>query len=242
VYDTVINRMSFFDGVDILEPLIERHFRGKIALVSSFGAESAVLLHMVSRIDASLPVIFLDTGKLFWETIAYRSKLVDRLGLKDIRTVKPDRADIESLDPDGNLHRRDPDQCCHIRKSAPLERALQGFDAWISGRKRFHGGARNTIETLQTVDGRLKVEPLARFTAGDLEEYMAHYDLTRHPLLEQGYRSIGCVPCTVKGGTGDNPRAGRWAGLSKTECGIHWTANGRPIRSSRQGPSRPVEH
>lgn len=233
MYEEIIRRLSFFDGVDILAPLIEQHFKGRIALVSSFGSESAVLLHMASEIDRSLPIIFLDTGKLFWETIAYRSKLVDRLGLTDIRTMKPDAAQLAVSDPDGALHRINPDMCCHIRKTEPLARALRGFDAWISGRKRFHGGLRADIPTLEVIDGRLKVEPLARFTAADIENYIDHYELPRHPLVEHGYRSIGCVPCTVKGGTSDNPRAGRWAGLAKSECGIHWTANGRPLPIAR---------
>jgi phosphoadenosine phosphosulfate reductase len=233
VYEEIIRRLSFFDGVDILAPLIEQHFKGRIALVSSFGSESAVLLHMASEIDRSLPIIFLDTGKLFWETIAYRSKLVDRLGLTDISIMKPDAAQLAVSDPDGALHRINPDMCCHIRKTEPLARALRGFDAWISGRKRFHGGLRADIPTLEVIDGRLKVEPLARFTAADIENYIDHYELPRHPLVEHGYRSIGCVPCTVKGGTSDNPRAGRWAGLAKSECGIHWTANGRPLPIAR---------
>jgi phosphoadenosine phosphosulfate reductase len=233
VYEEIIRRLSFFDGVDILAPLIEQHFKGRIALVSSFGSESAVLLHMASEIDRSLPIIFLDTGKLFWETIAYRSKLVDRLGLTDIRTMKPDAAQLAVSDRDGALHRINPDICCHIRKTEPLARALRGFDAWISGRKRFHGGLRADIPTLEVIDGHLKVEPLARFTAADIENYIDHYELPRHPLVEHGYRSIGCMPCTVKGGTSDNPRAGRWAGLAKSECGIHWTANGRPLPIAR---------
>jgi len=233
VYEEIIRRLSFFDGVDILAPLIEQHFKRRIALVSSFGSESAVLLHMASEIDRSLPIIFLDTGKLFWETIAYRSKLVDRLGLTDISIMKPDAAQLAVSDPDGALHRINPDMCCHIRKTEPLARALRGFDAWISGRKRFHGGLRADIPTLEVIDGRLKVEPLARFTAADIENYIDHYELPRHPLVEHGYRSIGCVPCTVKGGTSDNPRAGRWAGLAKSECGIHWTANGRPLPIAR---------
>lgn len=233
MYEEIIRRLSFFDGVDILAPLIEQHFKGRIALVSSFGSESAVLLHMASEIDRSLPIIFLDTGKLFWETIAYRSKLVDRLGLTDISIMKPDAAQLAVSDPDGALHRINPDMCCHIRKTEPLARALRGFDAWISGRKRFHGGLRADIPTLEVIDGRLKVEPLARFTAADIENYIDHYELPRHPLVEHGYRSIGCVPCTVKGGTSDNPRAGRWAGLAKSECGIHWTANGRPLPIAR---------
>lgn len=230
MHEHLIKRLSFFDGIDILEPLMKRYFKGRIALVSSFGAESAVLLHMAAQIDRDIPVIFLDTQKLFWETIAYRSKLVDLLGLTDIRIMKPDADSLRLLDADGELHRNDPDMCCAIRKTQPLQQALSGFDAWISGRKRYHGGGRAGIPTLEEADGRLKIEPLARFTATDLLAYMGYYDLPSHPLVAQGYNSIGCVPCTVKGGSTDNPRAGRWAGKSKEECGIHWTLNGQPVR------------
>jgi phosphoadenosine phosphosulfate reductase len=230
VYEQLIKRLSFFDGIDILEPLVKQVFRNRIALVSSFGAESAVLLHMAAQVDRDIPIIFLDTQKLFWETIAYRSKLVDLLGLTNIRIFKPDEDNIRLLDPNGDLNQTDPDMCCNIRKTQPLQEALSGYDAWISGRKRYHGGGRSHIPTLEEADGRLKVEPLARFTAADLKAYVDHYKLPAHPLIAEGYRSIGCVPCTVKGGTTDNPRAGRWAGQSKEECGIHWTANGQPIR------------
>lgn len=230
MYQSIIKRLSYFDGIDILEPLIKRVFKDRIALVSSFGAESAVLLHMAAQVDRDVPVIFIDTDKLFWETKAYRSKLVDHLGLTNIRVLRPDPDAVAAQDPDGELHKRDADLCCHIRKVEPLERALNGFNAWISGRKRFHGGGRANVPTLEVVDGRLKVEPLARFTAVDIEAYFNHYDLPRHPLAEQGYRSIGCMPCTVQAGNDDDPRAGRWAGTGKTECGIHWTANGKPIR------------
>jgi len=229
----IVARFGGFDGIDVLEPLIKRLYKDRIALVSSFGTESAVLLHMVAQVDRNVPVIFIDTKKHFWETLSYRSKLVDKLGLTDIRNIQPDADDLRLLDPSGDLHKSNPDMCCHIRKTAPLERALEGFDAWISGRKRFHGGSRTSIPTLEMADGRLKIEPLARFTAGDLEAYTRHYDLPRHPLLADGYRSIGCMPCTTKGGTIDNPRAGRWFGTSKSECGIHWTANGRPINVTR---------
>jgi phosphoadenosine phosphosulfate reductase len=233
VFDTLISQYSGFDGIDILEPLIKKYLPGRIALVSSFGAESAVLLHMVAQIDRNVPVIFLDTEKLFWETKAYRSKLVDHLGLTDIRTIKPDPTDIAQDDAKGDLHKTNPDLCCHIRKTVPLEKALDGFAAWISGRKRFHGGARASIPALEIAEGKLKIEPLARFSPHDIENYAKHYQLPQHPLVAAGYRSIGCAPCTVKGGTQDNPRAGRWIGLSKTECGIHWTANGQPLRATR---------
>ncbi|MGE0776662.1 MAG: phosphoadenylyl-sulfate reductase [Sphingomonadaceae bacterium] len=230
MYQSIIKRLSYFDGIDILEPLIKRVFKDRIALVSSFGAESAVLLHMAAQVDRNLPVIFIDTDKLFWETKSYRSKLVDHLGLTNIRVLHPDADAVAAEDPDGALHARNADLCCRIRKVEPLERALNGFSAWISGRKRFHGGVRSNVPTLEMADGRLKIEPLARFTAADLEAYFNHYDLPRHPLAEQGYRSIGCMPCTVKAGNDDDPRAGRWAGSGKTECGIHWTANGKPLR------------
>ena len=233
VYEQVIKRLSFFDGIDILEPLVKHHFRDRIALVSSFGAESAVLLHMAAQVDRDIPVIFLDTQKLFWETIAYRSKLVDLLGLTNIRIHKPDADNVRLLDPDGELHKSNPDMCCNIRKTQPLQEALSGFDAWISGRKRYHGGGRVNLPTLEEADGRLKVEPLARFTATELNAYMDHYQLPAHPLVAEGYRSIGCVPCTIKGGSSDNPRAGRWAGQSKEECGIHWTVNGQPVRLAK---------
>lgn len=230
MYEALVSRYAGFDGIDLLEPLISRYFRDRIALVSSFGAESATLLHMVAQIDRHTPIISLDTDMLFWETKAYRAKLIDHLGLTDVRIVRPDPGAIAREDPNGELHKTSPDLCCHFRKTEPLDLALNGFDAWISGRKRFHGGSRSHISALEWADGRLKIEPLARFSAQDLDIYMNYYNLPPHALVDQGYRSIGCIPCTVRGGTEDNPRAGRWVGSSKTECGIHWTNNGRPLR------------
>jgi phosphoadenosine phosphosulfate reductase len=184
---------------------------------------------MVTRIDRAVPVISLDTEKLFPETVAYRSQLIDELGLTDVRIVKPDSASLRRFDADGSMCKDDPDMCCRIRKVEPLERALKGFNAWISGRKRAHDGSRANIPVLQVLHGRLKVEPLGRFTVGDIEAYLDRHDLPRHPLVTRGYRSIGCAPCTMKGGTADNPRAGRWPGRMKTECGIRWSLNGVPI-------------
>jgi len=199
----------------------------------SYCNTNASLLYLLLYSNGDIPVIFLDTQKLFWETIAYRSKLVDLLGLTNIRIHKPDADNVRLLDPDGELHKSNPDMCCNIRKTQPLQEALSGFDAWISGRKRYHGGGRVNLPTLEEADGRLKVEPLARFTATELNAYMDHYQLPAHPLVAEGYRSIGCVPCTIKGGSSDNPRAGRWAGQSKEECGIHWTVNGQPVRLAK---------
>ncbi len=220
------------EGRDLIRT-INRDYKGKVGLLSSFGAESAVLLHMVSEVDRNIPIIFLDTLKLFPETIAYRDRLVRELGLTDVRVFQPNVADIENGDPAGTLHLSNPDKCCYIRKSLPMEKAFFGFEVMISGRKRFHGATRADLKFV-TLDGdRLKVEPLAGFTALDLQTYMVTHQLPSHPLKLAGYHSIGCVPvtCTAPGGSMDDPRAGRWMGTDKIECGIHFSANGKIIRT-----------
>lgn len=205
----------------LLAEAILHRFRGRIALVSSFGAEAAVLLHLVASIDPATPVIFLDTGKLFGETLRYRDVLVRRLGLTDVRSVEPDAARLSALDPDGTLWMRDPDACCALRKVEPLARALAPFDAWINGRKRHHGGDRVALPTVETVDGRVKLNPLADWDAAAIEAYFERHDLPRHPLVADGYASIGCMPCTTPLGAGETARDGRWRGRAKSECGIH---------------------
>jgi phosphoadenosine phosphosulfate reductase len=225
---SIFESYAGLEGRQLLEPIL-RDFAGKAAVVSSFGAESAVLLHMVSQVDKAAPVIFLDTGKHFWETLSYRAKLIDQLGLTGVRIITPDAADLSTQDPDGTLHKTSADTCCHIRKTIPLAKALDGIEATISGRKRYHGAARATLDFLSIADGRLKVEPLAGFSALDIAGYIKAHDLPPHPLTEIGYYSIGCEPCTQAGGTAADPRAGRWAGTAKTECGIHWTHNGEAI-------------
>lgn len=213
------------DGQALLQVLIPRVFRGRIALVSSFGAESAVLLHMVAAIDRRTPVIFLNTGKLFGETLAYREELAERLGLADVRDVRPDPVDAGRDDPDGMLWNRDPDACCWFRKVLPLQRALAGFSAWITGRKRFQGGVRSTLPAFEVDDGRIKVNPLASWSAERLQAYMKEHELPAHPLAARGYTSIGCAPCTAPAAAGDS-RSGRWSGSAKSECGIHFTEDG----------------
>jgi phosphoadenosine phosphosulfate reductase len=225
---SIFESYAGLEGRQLLEPIL-RDFAGKAAVVSSFGAESAVLLHMVSQVDKATPVIFLDTGKHFWETLSYRAKLIDQLGLTGVRIIGPDAADLAAQDADGMLHKTNADQCCSIRKTIPLAKALEGFEVTISGRKRYHGAARATLDFLSIADGRLKVEPLAGFSALDIAAYIKAHDLPPHPLTEIGYYSIGCEPCTQAGGTAADPRAGRWAGTAKTECGIHWTHNGEAI-------------
>ncbi len=210
------------DGGALLAPLIHREFPGRIAVVSSFGAEAAVLLHLVAEIEPATPVVFLDTGKHFPETLAYREEVTARLGLRDLRIVTPDPLAAAHLDPLGILWRDGPDHCCHLRKVLPLKRALSGFDAWITGRKRYQGDARTGLETVEAADGRIRVNPLARWSSDRVEAAFAASDLPRHPMVEEGYRSIGCATCTRCTAPGEAARAGRWAGLGKSECGIHW--------------------
>ncbi|GAB4228403.1 MAG: phosphoadenylyl-sulfate reductase [Methyloligellaceae bacterium] len=224
------------EGPALLQPLVTRIFPGRIALVSSFGAESAVLLHMVASVDRRTPVIFLNTGKLFGETLAYRETLVERLGLMDVRDIRPDPRQAGRQDPEGMLWNSDPDACCHLRKVVPLRRALTGFCAWITGRKRFHGGARAQLETFEADGERIKVNPLAGWSAQRIRDYLQRHELPLHPLLEKGYLSVGCAPCTVPAALGDGPRSGRWRGLEKSECGIHFV-DGRPRPARREDRS-----
>jgi len=206
----------------VLEDMILDRFAGKIALVSSFGTESAILLHMVSRVDRALPVVFLETGKLFAETLAYRDELVARLGLTNVRSVRPSGKQLAAYDPDGRLWEKDPDLCCAIRKTNPLDEALEGFSAWITGRKRAQGGVRGNLNLVETgPDGRVTVNPLAFWDDEDIEAYFDRFNLPRHPLEAEGYSSIGCTTCTKRPLPGADKRSGRWAGMDKTECGIH---------------------
>ncbi|MFQ5766348.1 MAG: phosphoadenylyl-sulfate reductase [Rhodospirillales bacterium] len=205
----------------IVEAVIKVGFPGRIALVSSFGAESAVLLHMAAAVDPAVPVIFLETGKLFPETLEYRDRLIDRLGLVDVRPAQPAAADLADHDPNGRLWAADPDRCCFLRKVLPLRQALKGFDAWFTGRKRYQGGARAHLEMFEAQDGRVKINPLAHWDRHRIDTYIGRNRLPRHPLEAEGYPSIGCVPCTTPVGAGEGARTGRWCGRAKTECGIH---------------------
>ncbi|MBS0561789.1 MAG: phosphoadenylyl-sulfate reductase [Proteobacteria bacterium] len=207
---------------ELLRDALAGRCYGRAAVVSSFGAESAVLLHLVSTIAPDAPVIFLETGKLFAETLAYRDRLTEHLGLTDVRSVRPDPGVIGRADAEGELWLRDPDRCCWHRKVEPLEEALEGFDAWINGRKRHHGAARASLPPMETAaDGRTKINALAGWAAADIIAYFTAHALPRHPLEARGYRSIGCAVCTAPVAADAPVRAGRWAGLAKTECGIH---------------------
>lgn len=196
-------------------------YKGGIALVSSFGAESAALLHMVAEIDRATPVIFLDTGRLFSQTLLYRNELARRLGLTDLRTASPRQALVQQEDPDRLLAYRDPDMCCWIRKVDPLDTALEPFSAWITGRKRHQASTRAALLPFEADAGRIKVNPLADWTGKDVTDYLERHDLPPHPLVADGYPSIGCMPCTSRVAEGEDARAGRWRGKAKVECGIH---------------------
>lgn len=205
---------------------------GKIALVSSFGAESVVLLHMAAIMDKHVPVLFIDTQMLFAETLVYQTEVSERLGLTNVQIIRAADVDVERKDPYGALHLRDTDACCELRKTLPLQRALEGFDGWITGRKRFQSGTRAALDFFEVEDGtgRIKVNPLAHWAPEDVRAYMDENRLPRHPLVARGYPSIGCAPCTSPVAEGEDPRAGRWRDQNKDECGIHFV-NGKMVRT-----------
>ena len=215
---------SRFAGVstqEMLRELLTGELEGRIAAVSSFGAESAVLLHMIAEIDRDVPVIFTNTQKMFGETLAYRDELSERLGFTDLRVYRPDPRLLRLKDDKGLRWSYDPDGCCDLRKVEPLRRALAPFDAWISGRKGFQAKTRAALPRFEEDEGRLKLNPLADWDKARLDAYFDEHDLPRHPLEAEGYPSIGCAPCTSKVRPGEDPRAGRWRGWDKVECGIH---------------------
>lgn len=217
-----------FAGVptaEMLRALLTEELPGYVSVVSSFGAESAVLLHLVAEADPATPVIFVDTLKMFPETLAYRDQLIERLGLTAVRNVTPAPELLAKRDDKGLRWSYDPDGCCEIRKVEPLKRALDGVEAWISGRKAFQASSRAALPLFEIEDGRLKINPLAGWSKADLDAYFTAHDLPRHPLEAQGYLSIGCMPCTSVVQPGEDPRAGRWRGWDKVECGIHTTGD-----------------
>jgi phosphoadenosine phosphosulfate reductase len=201
--------------------LLAERYNGHIALLSSFGTEAAVLLHLVAQADPAMPVLFLNTGKLFPETLAYRDQLIRRLGLRDVRSLRPDPTAVAARDRFGGLWALSPDACCALRKVEPLAAALAPFAVWLNGRKRAHGGDRATLPLVEMAGERLKVNPLADWDAAAVADYARAHDLPPHPLAVGGYASIGCTHCTSPVAAGEGMRAGRWRGTGKTECGIH---------------------
>ena len=222
----VLSRTADLLAVDFLTTMLQHEFKDEICVVSSFGAESAVLLHMVAQIDPTTPVIFLNTGKLFGETLRYRDRLQTLLGLTDVRSIGPHPTDLAEKDSNEDLWQKNNDMCCHIRKNLPQERALKGFKAVLTGRKRFQTSQRGNMQRIEIDDevaARLRINPLADFTLEDLQAYLQTNNLPKHPLMKDGYLSIGCMPCTDKVKEGDDYRSGRWSEQDKEECGMHGT-------------------
>jgi len=207
----------------VIETALKLVGREQLALVSSFGTESAALLKVMADVDPAIPVIFLDTGWLFEETLAYRDTLIAALGLRDVRSIKPLEEALSRQDPDRELWFSDPDACCRIRKVEPLARALKPFAAWINGRKRFQGGARAEIPVVEEDGAKLKFNPFANVSREEIEAIYKLGKLPPHPLVASGYLSVGCMPCSSRTAPDENARAGRWRGRAKTECGIHTT-------------------
>ena len=230
-----------FEGVDtasMLASVFAEKLLGNVAVVSSFGTESAVLLHLIAQADKSIPVIFVDTLKMFPETLEYRETLIREFGFTDSRVVTPLADVLAKKDENGLRWSYDPDGCCEIRKVEPMARAKQGLDTWISGRKAFQSVTRQNMPRFEVEDGRLKLNPLGDWVKADLEAYFEEHKLPRHPLEAQGYLSIGCEPCTSKVLPGEDPRAGRWRGWDKVECGIHTAST--PIGDADDPANMPV--
>jgi len=208
---------------EVIEAALKTVGREHLALVSSFGTESAALLKVMADVDPAIPVVFLNTGWLFEETLAYRDTLIATLGLTDVRSIKPLEETLLREDPGRELWFSDPDACCRIRKVEPLARALKPFSAWINGRKRFQGGARAEIPVVEDDGAKLKFNPFANVSREEIEAIYKLAKLPPHPLVASGYLSVGCMPCSSRTAPDENARAGRWRGRAKTECGIHTT-------------------
>ncbi|MBN8979864.1 MAG: phosphoadenylyl-sulfate reductase [Rhizobiales bacterium] len=206
---------------EIIATALHEVGRDRLAVVSSFGSESAALLKFASDVDPAIPVVFLDTGWMFEETLSYRDTLTGLFGLRDVRTIHPLDDNLERDDKDRDLWFSNPDRCCFIRKVEPLARALKPFEAWINGRKRFQGGLRATIPVVEAEGERLKFNPLANVSPEELKALYSKLNLPPHPLVASGFTSIGCMPCTTRTKPGEDPRAGRWRDRDKIECGIH---------------------
>ncbi len=217
-------RFARLKASSLLRLGIEDLYPGRIALVSSFGADAAALLHMVAQIDAATPVVFVDTGQHFPETLAYREALCETLKLANVIVATPKGEILAAEDPEKFLFASDPDRCCDIRKVRPLAEAIEGYDAWITGRKAFQSATRSSLPLFEAEGERIKINPLAGWSASDVLKYIAEAGLPRHPMVAKGFLSIGCLPCTSPVRPGEDERAGRWRGRGKVECGIHVTS------------------
>lgn len=238
---TSLSRLQTFYGnletTPLLRVMIKQEFAGNIALFSSFGADSALLIALVAEVDPTVPILFLDTGKHFEETLDYLHQLETLFGLTNLRLLTPREDLLNRIDPDGTLWNKQPNRCCWIRKVEPLERHLEehGFKAVITGRKSYQTAERSQLETIELYDdGRFRINPLAGWTKADIRAEFDRRNLPQHPLVAKGYPSIGCEPCTRIVKPGEDERAGRWAhtkgdeNAQKEECGIHLQGDDAP--------------
>ncbi|MCX8278754.1 phosphoadenylyl-sulfate reductase [Phyllobacterium sp. 0TCS1.6C] len=216
-------RYGNLEPLDIIELAIDHLFNEEIAVVSSFGAESSVLLHLIASVDRATPVLFLDTGKHFPATLRYRDDLIADLGMTDVHNIHPLQQSLKQEDPYGAMSMTDKDRCCYLRKVEPMARAVAPYRAWMTGRKQFQAATRTALPVFEAVGERIRINPLAHWNSADLKAYMIENHLPPHPLVAEGYLSIGCMPCTQPVRDGEDARSGRWVGSDKTECGIHLT-------------------
>ncbi len=215
------NAYATLSSENLLKAIMLREFPNEVAVASSFGTESAVLLRFVAEIKPDTPILFLRTGMLFDETVEYAARLTKLLKLTNVVPVDPEPDLIASNDPDRDLWISDPDRCCYFRKVRPFKMALRRYSCWITGLKRSHGGVRDRVEPIELEEGQIKINPLAFWSGADIAYAFEQLRLPKHPLMAQGYKSVGCIPCSARGGTASSPRVGRWANGTKTECGIH---------------------
>ncbi|WP_116133900.1 phosphoadenylyl-sulfate reductase [Tropicimonas sp. IMCC34043] len=227
--DIIAADLQGLQGAERLGAALKHPLIGKVALVSSFGADSVVLLHQLAQVAPATPVLFIDTQMLFPETLDYQRDVAEALGLTAVRVIRARAMHLAQEDPANTLHLRDTDACCDLRKTRPLERALSGFDSWVTGRKRFQGGLRTELPLVEEAGRRLKLNPIADWTSTDITDYIRSHGLPPHPLVAKGYPSIGCGPCTSPVAEGEDVRAGRWRGQEKEECGIHFV-DGKAVR------------
>lgn len=220
-------------AADIIK-IADLEFGAGLAAISSFGADSAVLLHLIARVNRDVPVLFLQTGKHFPATLRYRDELVEQLGLTQVRDILPDALALQQQDPRGALCLTNKDQCCDLRKVEPMARGIAPFQAWLTGRKQFQAATRHNLPVFEAVEDRIRINPLSDWSAAMIESYRQDHDLPPHPLVQMGYRSIGCIPCTRPVGDDEDQRAGRWSGSEKTECGIHLGGVSRILANNKQ--------
>jgi phosphoadenosine phosphosulfate reductase len=235
---TSLSRLAMYhgelDALPLLRAMINDEFKNEIALITSFGADAALLLSMVAEVNAHTPILFLETGKHFPETLEYGCALTEQLGLQNVHWLTPDAAMVARIDPNGDLWSSTPDRCCWLRKVEPLDRAVAALKlkALITGRKRYQTLERAELQTIELDDKNIfRINPIALWSRERQAEEIARRNLPPHPLIAKGYKSIGCAPCTKPVAEGEDERAGRWAhtiGLEneqKTECGIHLPAD-----------------